>query len=209
MSYSNPDIELIEEAKGIDSVIQSIQVDLSSLDWLEKSFGRAWVFDDDGGKVPKVYQGQGEYLNVLPNDFLRAQSFITASGPETVTEYKQFTMSSLERNLNIFFWVNLQEIDPNTGYIFTERLKNEVEKILKRNRWVKTINNYFDERADQVFEGFTLPENTQYLMYPYSGFRFEITVAYFYQNCILPTAPPVDPGNTNTVFSSQFSNQFQ
>src|SRR5207237_7449200 len=117
--------------KGIDAVIQSLQVDLSALPWLEKSFGRAWLFNEENAKIPKAYSGQGEYLNVLPNDFLKAQSFIAAAASESVEQFRKTTISDLERTLQVIFWVNLKEIDPNEDSIFTERLKNEAELIIK------------------------------------------------------------------------------
>jgi hypothetical protein len=91
MSYSNPEILTIDNATGLDAVIKSIQTDLATIPWLQKSFGRAWEFTEKQEsrvvRVPKVYQGESEYLNVLPNDHLSAQSFIMADGPEEWTEY--------------------------------------------------------------------------------------------------------------------------
>jgi ferredoxin-fold anticodon binding domain-containing protein len=76
------------------------------------------------------------------------------------------------------FGFNLKRIDPNKDYVFTEQLKHEVEVILKANKWIKTIDSYVDEKVDDVFEGYTIDPDSKYLMYPYSGFRFNCTVAY-------------------------------
>ena len=195
MSYQNPTILLIESPVGLDKAIQSIQQELATgLTWLEKSFGRAWEFkevDPDTGKierVPKAYSGEGEYFPVLPNDFLKAQSFITVRNEETWPAYSRATGNSKSRELSIIFWFNLKEINPAKDYIFTEELKTDVEKILKFNAYVASINKYFDERVEDVFDGYISQAEsgrysvddtkTQYLMYPYSGFRFDLTVAY-------------------------------
>jgi hypothetical protein len=194
MSYQNPDILLISSPKGIDAVIQSIQQQFAAgLTWLDKSFGRAWEFkevDPDGKtiRVPKCYSGSGEYINVLPNDFLKAQSFITVRNEETWPSYSRATGNSKNRTLSAIFWFNLKQIDETKDYIFTEELKTEVEKILKANAYVATIDKYYDERVEDVFDGYISQADsgrysvddtkTQYLMYPYSGFRFDFTVAY-------------------------------
>jgi hypothetical protein len=67
-------------------------------------------------------------------------------------------------------------------------LKKDVEKILKANAYVASIDKYFDERVEDVFDGYISQAEsgrysvddtkTQYLMYPYAGFRFDFTVAY-------------------------------
>lgn len=207
MSYSNPDIVLITSPKGIDVAVQSIQQDLySGLAWLQKSFGRAWehkeAIDGKTVRIPKVYMGGGEYHNVLPNDFLRAQSFIAVRGTEQWGDFSKFSENSLSRTLSIIFWVNLQEINPGKDYIFVEELKSEVEKIIKRNPFVESIDEYVDERAEDVFDAYDLRSvgygvddtATQYLMYPYSGFRFNVTVGYrensacfLYENAFSPS----------------------
>ena len=195
MSYQDPEIFLLQSPTGLDRAIQSIQQELAAgLTWLDKAFGRAWEFkeiDPATGKeirVPKCYSGLGEYINVLPNDFLKAQSFITARNEETWPAYSRATGNGKSRDLSIIFWFNLKEINPAKDCIFTEELKKEVEKILKANAYLASINRYYDERVEDVFDGYISQAEsgrysvddtqTQYLMYPYSGFRFDVTVAY-------------------------------
>ncbi len=223
MSYSNPDIVLLTSPIGIDAVIQGIQQDMyAGLTWLQKSFGRAWEFketDTEGKiiKVPKCYMGLGEYLNVLPNDFLKSQSFIAVRNEETPedNEFVKYWMGRHTRQLSIIFWVNLKEIDSSNDTIFTEVLKSDVEKILSRNMWIKSIDRYFDERVEDVFDGYISntvggrysvdDTKTQYLMYPYSGFRFDVTVGYPENvdcsnwNTLVPPAP-VAPGNGTDIY---------
>jgi hypothetical protein len=198
MSYENPNILTIDTPVGLDAVIESIRADLSSIPWLQKSFGRAWEFTEKQAsgsvvRIPKVYQGEAEYLNVLPNDHMVAQSFIMADGAESWSEYERTSMRNAKtRALKIIFWLNLHEIDSNSDYIFTEVLKKDVEKVLKANPWITSIDQYVDEKAEDVFQGYinsgagtlsTADDNVnQVLMYPYSGFRFNVTVGY-YEDC--------------------------
>lgn len=184
MSYNNPTISTIPAASGFDAVTESIRTALSALTWLDKSFGRAWEhseIDTEGKvkKVPKVYTAAGEYLNVLPNDFLQAQSFIRADGPEEWEQFNRFEGSTKGRKISIVFWVNLKEINQAKDYIFIDELKTDVEGILSIHPSVKSMNAYYDEKVESIFEGYNIEDvATQYLMYPYAGMRFSLTVIY-------------------------------
>lgn len=183
MSYSNPDILIIETPIGLDAVVQSYQQDLyAGLPWLTKSFGRAREFREDGKKVPKCYMGLGEYYNALPNDFLQAQSFIIARERE---QWPDYPASDLERELSMIFWCNLQWINPAKDYIFTEELRWDVEKIIKANPFTKAIQSFYDDRIEDVFMGYVGEnhgtdgaQDRPYLMYPYAGFRFDVLASY-------------------------------
>jgi hypothetical protein len=200
MTNANPTILTIDNPTNFDRAIESLRSDLSLLPWLEKSFGRAWTFTDtgltyEGGdippsrrvamtvnsqlRVPKVYLGAGEYWNVLPNDALIAQSFMATSAEERWVDYQRFTTNAKERNINVIFWMNLKRVDETKDYIFTEELKKQVEVILRANPDVKSINSYFDEKPEDVFQGYDIDRSSQFLMYPYAGFRFNITIGYF------------------------------
>ena len=188
MSYKNPSIG-VTGVTGFDAAIESIRVALAALPWLDKSFGRAWEFkekDTEGRtmRIPKVFLGQtaekdGEYLNVLPNDFLKSQSFIKASGPDEWETFNRHEGSMKRRKISVIFWVNLKEIDVTKNYIFTDELKDQVEEILKKHPAVFSLDEYVDEMAGDVFEGYTIEDETsQYLQYPYAGFRFGLTIFY-------------------------------
>lgn len=192
MNYNNPDILSLSAPTGFDYAIESIRSALSAISWLTKSFGRAWQFKEHSGDkiltIPKVFQGQtddkhGEYLNVLPNDNLNAQSFIFATSPEKWDQFNRFEGSMKSRDIAIVFWVNMKEIDETKNYIFTDDLKADVEYILKSHPNVLSLERYYDEKASEIFSGWSIDEvNTQYLMYPYAGMRFELTLSYP-ENC--------------------------
>jgi len=200
MSYSNPSILEISAPTGLDTAIESLRLSMAGLSWENTAFGRAWEFKEvDPGsgkviKVPKCYLGEGEYINVLPNDTLKtsSQSFIAVRGMERTIEYNQFSASSMERDVSLIFWMNLKEIDQAKDWIFTEQLKAEVEALIKANPYVSNILAYYDERVEDVFDGYVdgsqggrysvEDTKTQYLMYPYTGFRFDLTLAYSQYN---------------------------
>lgn len=193
MSYAKPYIAPFNTAAiSLDKVIQSIQFELAQLPWLDYSFGRAYEFKEVDVKgalqrIPKCYTRQGEYINVMPNDFARAHSFIALKGHENWKLFNRYEGSIKEAELTIIVWGNLKRIDNTKSYIFTEILKNDIEKVIKQNEFVKEIVYCIDERAEDVFKSYNLrsesyTENdvqTEYLMYPYTGFRYDITVNYF------------------------------
>jgi len=191
MSYINPNVPQITNPVGVDKIIQDIQLQLSAgLTWLEKSFGRAWLFQekDTSGKVskmPKCYVGKGEYVNVLPNDNFKSMSFIFCKDKEKNEGFNASRLGShKKRDLSIIIWGNLKKIDSTKTYIFTEELKKEVEKILIGLDYICSMNSYVDEKAESVFEGFTINDvDTQYLMHPYFACRFDFTVGYFDTIC--------------------------
>jgi hypothetical protein len=198
LSYINPYINTLNPIPiGIDRPIESLRSELeTNLIWLSKSFGRAYEFKevDANGKlvrIPKCYTQKGEYLNVLPNDTLftsgvAASSFIALEGKEDYYTFNKFSGSTKRADLSIIFWCNLKLIDPSKDWIFTEELKADAEQVIKRNAFVEEIKQWVDERAEDVFDSYDLQSigynvndaSTQYLMYPYSGFRALITVVY-------------------------------
>ena len=187
MSYPNPTINT-GGSTGLNAAIESIRSSLAGLSWMEKSFGRAWTFTEMNAeqksvKIPKVFvgktdSGDGEYHNVLPNDFLKGQSFIRMDGPEEWKQFNRFEGSMKSRKISVIIWVNLKEIDSSKNYIFTDELKDQVEDLLKGNAFTASMDGYYDEKPEEIFEGYTIDEKSQYLMYPYAGMRFVLTINY-------------------------------
>jgi len=178
MSYKQPDICIIDSPVGIEVPIQAIQLQLQSLDWLQKSFGRAITFnetyDNKTVKKPKILQSDGDYYNVLPNDNFVSQSFISVISNETSLSIFKGNSKMKTRDLRITFSGNIKEIGKTT-----EQLKIEIENELSKVYEVKKINSFVDEKAETVFDGYTIDDkNTQYSMFPFFCFRFDITVIY-------------------------------
>lgn len=189
MSYASPYINTSNTAIGLDVVIESIRSELEAIPWLSVSFGRAYEFKekDTTGKtvkIPKCYTSSGEYINVFPNDTLfakdvAASSFIKLKNSETYQQFNSTDGSKKKATLSVIFWGNLKLIDSTKDYIFTELLKYDVEKILKINQYVFELVEWVDERAEDVFEGYDLQiDNPTYLVYPFTGFRVDLTVFY-------------------------------
>lgn len=193
MTYTDPAINSGAVVKiGLDVPIEAIRAAIGSLAWVSKSFGRAWEFKEKDLvtekllKTPKAYTTGGEYINVLPNDSLfsegvAASSFIAVRGGEEYELFQANTGSIKKARLSIIIWANLQLIDSSKDYIFTEELKAEIEAKLKTVHQITEIIEWVDERAEEVFKGYDLPNEmleTEYLQYPYAGIRLDVNVTY-------------------------------
>lgn len=184
MSYISPYTPKPPIPIGLERAIEDMRGMLEvNLPWLSFAFGRAFIFNEDGKKIPKCYTGYGEYINVLPNDTLfrpvtAASLFFQLRGAETYDNFLYNHGSTKQATVGIIFWGNLRLIDSEKPYIFTEDLKNDVEQIIKRNPHVREIEEWVDERSEDVFDRYSLPADNQYLMYPYTGFRVNVIINY-------------------------------
>ncbi len=196
MSYINPVVVSIPNAKGLDLAVKGIQNSLSSLTWLDKIFGRALPFlDYEGdrtrrvttgdGIVPKVFESRttdgksANYYSVLQNDNLDAFCFFYAEGRETPNDYSSSSMNSYNRPMSLIVWVRLNKVDSSKTYNYLGELKDEIYSVLKKNKNVK-VTGYEDE-TDEVLSGFNRLENFNF-RYPNVGMRIFFDLQY-YEDC--------------------------
>lgn len=187
-SFKNPLTPLITDPVNLDRPIQELQVQLSTLGWLEKSFGRAYnsySVDPNGKKLiyPEVWQGLGmDLLNVMPNDNLKSQSFFKVEEPIITKEWQPDGFSLMAAKVSIIFWFNLKEIDPTIDYRYIEFLKGHAQRKITEVSFSPMssieIQNVYDT-AEQVFKGYDMAKSTAELFsHPYGGFRFETELIY-------------------------------
>jgi hypothetical protein len=180
--YSSKEQTPISSPKGIDKVIANINLQLSGISWLTKTYQRAWVLKDSTEAqkfVAKIYLQNGEYIEPIPQDNEMGISMIMVTSPEThlIDEPNTNTFEAEKnRDIAIIFGINLKEIDPSKDYVFTEELKEEVELQLEKVDRLQ-VNSYVDEDYRQVFAGLNITE-FNILQYPYAAFRFNCTVFY-------------------------------
>lgn len=185
MSYVNPGtLPTPPIPLGLERAIEDMRGMLEvNLPWLSFAFGRAFTFNETSAKIPKCYVGNGEYINVLPNDTLfrpitAASLFFQLRSTETYSIFNYQHGSTKQATVGIIFWGNLKLIDSAKNYIFTEELKNDVEQVIKTNPYVQQIDEWIDERVEDVFDKYTIDPAAQYLMYPYTGFRVNVIINY-------------------------------
>lgn len=202
-NFINPTAPTIASPVGVDSVIQALQVEYDDkLTWLEKSFGRAYIAmrktdnQDDASLLtrqdilfPSLWQGEGlDPINGLANDNLNAYSFFLKTGEETPINYNQRLKNRWTCDISNMFWFNLERIDPNKTYPFTEELINEVKSVIANTLFTGLKYSGVEvlsvkDKPQDIFNEFTIDlAETQHLMYPHAGFRIELR-AYFNEDC--------------------------
>lgn len=187
-SFKNPLIPLIDNPVNIDRPIQELQIELSSMGWLEKSFGRAYNsyrIDENKKKIshPEVWQGLGkDLLNVMPNDNLKSQSFFRVHEPIRCMEFNPDGYSIMAATVSIIFWFNLKEVDDSIDYRYIEILKGRAQRkitnaIFSPQSDIKILRIW--DTAEQVFSGYDLSQHpAEQLTHPFGGFRFECDLSY-------------------------------
>lgn len=190
MSYYDPTATEIATT-GFDAAITSIQQALkSSCTWIDKVFHRAYIFrdKDENGKVmvlPKVWEAGNEWINVLPNDNMKSQSFFTANEPEQVTDYDTNDLVILAtRRVSLILWMNTSDAPSTLTGPSLADIKKRLLTVLMASDRVLEVESIIDQDAESVFEGFTINDaDTKYLMLPYAGLRINFTLKYQYSLC--------------------------
>lgn len=164
-------------ARLFDHVIQSVQDALGDIAWLDHVFGRCerLVKVIEGRRIytPNVYRGREDYISLLPdNRVLGNYCFFVMGEPQEVSRPTQ--VHHLRAPFSLVVWVDMRTI-PNEDDRNTEVVKLDVLRVFRQG-WIRqgymTVGRIW-ERAENVFDGFTLDEvDNQFLMAPYAGFRF-------------------------------------
>ena len=163
--------------KLFDKAIQDLQDALGGLSWLNHIFGRVerLVKVVDGRRLytPNVYQGRDEYILLTPdNTWLGNYSFFVMDEPVQVSKPTQ--QYHLRCPFSLVVWFDLRTIPNDADTRNTEAVKDDILRTI-RTAWMKTghvVVERIYERAENVFEGFSLDEvDNQFLMSPFAGFR--------------------------------------
>lgn len=194
-----------DDPYGVNLVIKSIQLQLQDdLDWLQFAFGRAItriekrtleINQEVEYIYPSAYNRNGKDLvDLMQMDNFDSYCFFTAQDPETFDEYQERVSNSLQRNLSVHFWFNLDQERLNSGgFDITEKLKEDVINSIGKTNWLENqakgasvegvdLTAVFDS-PENVFNGFTLDlAESQFLYFPYRGFRIDM-LSYYTHNC--------------------------
>ena len=195
MSYRNPIAQVIADPVLLDKEIKNIQTVLGTLSWLEKSFGRAFkgIRLKEGRKVtyPAIFQQwKKDYYDAFPNDNIKSYSFIFPD-PSEITEYNVKGKHEIQRNISIILFFDLEQIDNTLQYRFIELLKEDVIIVLATLKPGKLEINDITDDVEEVFSDFTVDEiKAEFLKDKYGALKFECTIFYRNENCILNTYTP-------------------
>ena len=194
MKENTVHIRMKENPVLLDKILQDIQTTLmDKLSWLNYAFGRAYKIIEhrpDGGKFvyPAVYNGNGEYVSLLPNDNLGNFSWFDIYDPQVIEQnIRQFTYKGA-----IVFWYDLSSIYPDANVLYTEEVKNEIINVLTAKGFITTVGRLSISRVyenfENIYKGYALEKiynnyqysgediqelDKQFFMYPYAGLRIE------------------------------------
>lgn len=201
MKENSVQVRFKEDPVLLDKILQDMQKSLMNrLKWLNCAFGRAYKLVEhrpDGNKFiyPAMYNGNGEYVSLLPNDNFGNFSWFDIYDPQKITEVvqslPQYTFSGA-----IIFWYDLSSIyEDETVTLHTEEVKDEIMRVLTTPGLITTtgklvINDIY-ERFENIYKGYSIEKiynnytykgegiqdiDKQFFMYPYAGIRIEFTL---------------------------------
>lgn len=200
MKENSVQIRFKEDPVLLDKILQDMQKSLMNrLKWLNCAFGRAYKLVEhrpDGNKFiyPAMYNGNGEYVSLLPNDNFGNFSWFDIYDPQKITEVvqslPQYTFSGA-----IIFWYDLSSIYEDETVMHTEEVKDEIMRVLTTPGLITTtgkfIINDIYERFENIYKGYSIEKiynnytykgegiqdiDKQFFMYPYAGIRIEFTL---------------------------------
>lgn len=200
MKENSVQIRFKEDPVLLDKILQDMQKSLmNKLKWLNCAFGRAYKLVEhrpDGNKFiyPAMYNGNGEYVSLLPNDNFGNFSWFDIYDPQKITEVvqslPQYTFSGA-----IIFWYDLSSIYEDETVMHTEEVKDEIMRVLTTPGLITTtgklvINDIY-ECFENIYKGYSIEKiynnytykgegiqdiDKQFFMYPYAGIRIEFTL---------------------------------
>lgn len=184
----------------LDKVLQDMQKALmEKLKWLNYAFGRSYKLvehRDDGNKFiyPAAYNGNGEYVSLLPNDNFGNFSWFDIYDPQKITQVTpglpQYSFSGA-----LVFWYDLSSIYEDDTVMYSEEIKDEIIRLLTTPGLITTIGRLviedIYERFENIYKGYSIEKvynsynysgediqsiDRQFFMYPYAGLRIEFTL---------------------------------
>lgn len=175
----------------LDKALQDIQKALiDKLPWLNYAFGRAYklsmtLSEDYTLYAPAVYNNNGEYISVLPNDNFGNFSWFDIYDPQEVKN-----ISPIKRHFSyngaIVFWYDQSSIFDDASVLYTEDIKNEILEVLTTPGIISnghlTVSSFY-ENFENIYRGYNIESlytesnlDKQLFMYPYAGLRVEISL---------------------------------
>ena len=200
MKESSVHLRFKENPVLLDKVLQDLQKALMvKLKWLDYAFGRAYKLIEhrpDGDKFvyPAAYNGNAEYVSLLPNDNFGNFSWFDVYDPQKITQVVQ-SLPQYSFKGAIVFWYNLRTIYPDESVLYAEEVKDEIIKVLTTPGLITTtgrleINDVY-EQFENIYKGYSIERiynnyaykgenlqdiDKQFFMFPYAGIRIEFTL---------------------------------
>lgn len=184
----------------LDKILQDMQKSLlDNLSWLNYAFGRGYKLVEhrsNGNKFvyPAFYNGNREYVSLLPNDNLGNFSWFDIYDPQQITavvqSLPQYTFSGA-----LIFWYDISTIYDDASVMHTEEIKDEILRLLTSPGLIRNtgrfVVNAIYERFENIYKGYSIERiyndrnysgegiqelDKQFFMFPFAGIRIEFTI---------------------------------
>jgi len=149
----------------LDKILQELQAGLmSGLEWLNYAFGKAHKLVEhrpDGNKFiyPAAYNGNAEYVSLLPNDNYGNFCWFDIYDPQTITAVTQ-SLPQYTFKGAIVFWYNLESIYEDKTMLYTEEIKDEVIRVLTTPGIITGAGRLditeLYERFENIYKGYSI-----------------------------------------------------
>lgn len=149
------------------------------LPWLDEAFGQSLEVNLPAKRpMPCIYLSSNEYKSVLPDNIFGNYCFWEVADTQTI-EYIA-PDNRLRYEASILFWINLESIfGKHYSITHIDELKDDIIATLGYKHYklsqvtLKRVSTGFRN----LFSKYMLSdEHTQFLMLPYQGFKFDITI---------------------------------
>lgn len=183
---STPTIPTLTSPKLLDVVLQEINTKLSTqLTWLNSTFLKAQRLEKTKDRstysYPSVFIGQNDYLALYPDEHIGNFTFWDISdGQEIENPTKSGSLVLID--FGLVLWCDLRDLYGSEWQTYSvENVKSDVLKILKYSTFKESsirVVRIFEE-AKNIYKNYSIEEiESQFLMRPYLGLRFEGQIKY-------------------------------
>ena len=177
MGFKCGNVPIVSNPTGIDKIVTDIQQALAQISWLEYSFGRAYrrktTRSGEDYHAPFVYNKGREYIDVDPQDDVKAFSFIEVNESKDISNYTPINKSwNQSQEVDVIVFANLELIDNTIDGIFTEKLIDEVNFILNSVSSIYRINSV-EEGLDNAYSKYDYKDD--WIKMNYGAFKVKCT----------------------------------
>lgn len=174
----------VRNAKGIEKVVIEVSNKLKFCleNFLEEycclglAEVREDIREDSTYTIAQYYLEDREWLNLEPNDSVKAFSFFYKDGGKT--NFSE-DFSTYEQNVNLIFWINSEKIYNTTNYLSTEDFITPVLTALSNSRFdtIISINSVVDG-FNQTWSDFDIikDETMKFNFKNYVTFKINLTL---------------------------------
>lgn len=182
----HPNIPTLADPQLLDLVLLEIRTKLAAqLTWVDNAYGKArlqrTVEQGREVKVPTVYIGQKDYMELLPDQHNGNTFFFDVEDGQDIVQIG-VKVWEYKAKVGFVLWFNLRDIYPDDWQESSiENVKREVVNAFQGLRLVNSVLRIRKiwENSDNVYKGYTHKElKTQHRMHPFGTIRVDFEMKY-------------------------------